>query len=463
VALHPSGDLVLVGFSDKLRLMAVLLDDLKAVKELAIRGCRWEGGRWGPRLPGGRAWESRRGWVLLIAGKRPGIGPLICAAQGLAFNGPLTAARHLRPGARDAAFSHGGHLFAAANGVSVGVYNTYTAECVCNLRGHNSKVGADGGGGGRGKKSSFLGKPPSRPAGRVLRDTAGATCSAGAQRRVERRRLAAADERRRRRRVRVAAGGPEAVGGGRGGALQAGGGGAARAARPGLALTEGSNLATPAAPCLPPPLTPSDKETVMKGCPPAPLPQPTPPLHSPSPPPPHLPRSEKESVIKGCVYNAAVATPDNRALLAAGSDGKIKELEDATVCGGRGGGLRACGDLGRVCTEANRFPLRPAGTHATQLAPRHAVLSPVPPSPPGHRHHRRPRGRRRPRRHRARAAVRRTRAVRRHRGRRGAGLPVPPHGGVLRGEGTEWVVVAGGGSQWGGGLLDTARHCAPQP
>jgi hypothetical protein len=29
-----------VGFSDKLRLMAVLMDDLKTVKELAIRGCR---------------------------------------------------------------------------------------------------------------------------------------------------------------------------------------------------------------------------------------------------------------------------------------------------------------------------------------------------------------------------------------------------------------------------------------
>jgi hypothetical protein len=40
IALHPTGSLLLVGFSDKLRLMAVLLDDLKTVKELAIRGCR---------------------------------------------------------------------------------------------------------------------------------------------------------------------------------------------------------------------------------------------------------------------------------------------------------------------------------------------------------------------------------------------------------------------------------------
>jgi len=33
-----------VGFSDKLRLMAVLMDDLKTIKELPIRGCRCGGG-----------------------------------------------------------------------------------------------------------------------------------------------------------------------------------------------------------------------------------------------------------------------------------------------------------------------------------------------------------------------------------------------------------------------------------
>jgi hypothetical protein len=43
--------------------------------------------------------------------------------------------------------------------------------------------------------------------------------------------------------------------------------------------------------------------------------------------------SEKENVLKGCVYNAAVATADNRALVVAGSDCKIKELEDAGVRG----------------------------------------------------------------------------------------------------------------------------------
>lgn len=40
IALHPSGLYVLVGFSDKLRLMNLLIDDIRAFKELTIRGCR---------------------------------------------------------------------------------------------------------------------------------------------------------------------------------------------------------------------------------------------------------------------------------------------------------------------------------------------------------------------------------------------------------------------------------------
>ena len=59
----------------------------------------------------------------------------------------------------------------------------------------------------------------------------------------------------------------------------------------------------------------------------------------PTPPNPPTPTCrEKESVLKGCCYNAAVSTADNCALLAAGSDRKIKELEDAAV--GRRGGMR---------------------------------------------------------------------------------------------------------------------------
>ncbi|KAI8472173.1 MAG: hypothetical protein J3K34DRAFT_519934 [Monoraphidium minutum] len=145
--------MLLVGFSDKLRLMAVLMDDLKTVKELAIRGCR------------------------------------------------------------DVAFSHGGHLFAAVNGISVGVYNSYTVENIGNLRGHNGKV-----------RSLCWSADDTR------------LLSSGADGAVYEWRL--------------------------------------------------SDL-----------------------------------------------KREKENVLKGCAYNAAVATPDNRALLAAGSDRKIKELEDAAGTG----------------------------------------------------------------------------------------------------------------------------------
>lgn len=40
IALHPSGLYVVVGFSDKLRLMNLLIDDIKPFKEFTIRGCR---------------------------------------------------------------------------------------------------------------------------------------------------------------------------------------------------------------------------------------------------------------------------------------------------------------------------------------------------------------------------------------------------------------------------------------
>lgn len=40
IALHPSGLFVLVGFSDKLRLMNLLIDDIRTFKEFNVRGCR---------------------------------------------------------------------------------------------------------------------------------------------------------------------------------------------------------------------------------------------------------------------------------------------------------------------------------------------------------------------------------------------------------------------------------------
>jgi len=40
VALHPSGLYVVVGFSDKLRLMNLLIDDIRTFREFPVRGCR---------------------------------------------------------------------------------------------------------------------------------------------------------------------------------------------------------------------------------------------------------------------------------------------------------------------------------------------------------------------------------------------------------------------------------------
>lgn len=40
VAIHPSGLYILVGFSDKLRLMNLLIDDIRAFYEFTVRGCR---------------------------------------------------------------------------------------------------------------------------------------------------------------------------------------------------------------------------------------------------------------------------------------------------------------------------------------------------------------------------------------------------------------------------------------
>ena len=80
VALHPSGLFVLVGFSEKLRLLNILIDELRVFKEISIRGCR----------------ECR--------------------------------------------FSNGGHLFAAANSNLIQVYGTFSFENVGNLKGHSGKV-----------------------------------------------------------------------------------------------------------------------------------------------------------------------------------------------------------------------------------------------------------------------------------------------------------------------------------
>lgn len=80
LAFHPSGLHLLLGFSDKLRLMNVLLDDLRQVKELPIKNCR----------------EVR--------------------------------------------FARGGHIFAAGNAKLVQLFSTATVEVLHTLRGHSAPV-----------------------------------------------------------------------------------------------------------------------------------------------------------------------------------------------------------------------------------------------------------------------------------------------------------------------------------
>eukprot|EP00753_Platysulcus_tardus_P007912 PLAT15528.5.p1 GENE.PLAT15528.5~~PLAT15528.5.p1 ORF type:complete len:1278 (+),score=785.91 PLAT15528.5:80-3913(+) len=79
-AFHPSGLHILVGFADKLRLLNLLMDDIRTYKEFPIKACR------------------------------------------------------------EARFSHGGQYFVAAHGNSVQVFNTYTCRCLATMRAHNGKV-----------------------------------------------------------------------------------------------------------------------------------------------------------------------------------------------------------------------------------------------------------------------------------------------------------------------------------
>ena len=80
VAFHPSGLHVLVGFSDKLRLMNLLIDDIRTVKEFPVKACR------------------------------------------------------------ECQFSNGGQYFAAIHTSIIQIFNTYTCENVGNLKGHNGKI-----------------------------------------------------------------------------------------------------------------------------------------------------------------------------------------------------------------------------------------------------------------------------------------------------------------------------------
>lgn len=82
IALHPMGLFCLIGFTDKLRFMSILIDNLLSMQEFAIRCCQ------------------------------------------------------------TVRFSHGGHLFAAVNGNIVQVYTTISFHNLFNLKGHTGKVKA---------------------------------------------------------------------------------------------------------------------------------------------------------------------------------------------------------------------------------------------------------------------------------------------------------------------------------
>ncbi|ELR48260.1 WD repeat-containing protein 65, partial [Bos mutus] len=80
ISLHPSGHYIVVGFADKLRIMNLLIDDIRSFKEYSVRGCK------------------------------------------------------------ECSFSNGGHLFAAVNGNVIHIFSTTSLENISNLKGHTGKI-----------------------------------------------------------------------------------------------------------------------------------------------------------------------------------------------------------------------------------------------------------------------------------------------------------------------------------
>lgn len=79
-SLHPSGHQVLLGFSDKLRLFNILIDDVRQLTDFTLKSCR----------------ECR--------------------------------------------FAHGGQYFGAVCGPYIYIFNTYTFEAVASLKGHSGVI-----------------------------------------------------------------------------------------------------------------------------------------------------------------------------------------------------------------------------------------------------------------------------------------------------------------------------------
>lgn len=149
VALHPSGTMLAAGFQDKLRLMTVLVDELKCVCREACMLCGRGSGR---RMRCQRsALDHCR--LIKIAGV-PGmhgmgkelsaLSQMSLASTHRAVNFPkylslyVGTRRQLKEfnikGCREVRFSCGGAVFAAANGTSVHLYATYTCELLGVMR-----------------------------------------------------------------------------------------------------------------------------------------------------------------------------------------------------------------------------------------------------------------------------------------------------------------------------------------
>ena len=51
VAIHPAGLYIAAGFADKIRLLNILIDDMRVFQEFAVRECRWDSLRLRQSLP----------------------------------------------------------------------------------------------------------------------------------------------------------------------------------------------------------------------------------------------------------------------------------------------------------------------------------------------------------------------------------------------------------------------------
>lgn len=176
IAIHPNGLMVVVGFADKLRLMSVLLDDLKACCPAdavdfpkfnlhcykyaphSLRD-RTMGEEYVGISPGSvrvqisiynicvdvRQRADRKsdsstaphGRLIPSVEWRPASMKHFLLIVSLGFSCVQLYREFSVKQCREVRFSHGGHLFAAVNGTTINVYDTYTADTVAILRGHS--------------------------------------------------------------------------------------------------------------------------------------------------------------------------------------------------------------------------------------------------------------------------------------------------------------------------------------